>query len=87
VDVLFVGPNDLSQALGEPGQTTSERFCEALARVASEAARAKKAAGIMVGRRDYIPRLAEIGYRIFTTSDRALFLESGRAWRTAVTRS
>lgn len=87
VDVLFVGPNDLSQALGEPGQTTSERYRAALARVASEAARARKAAGIMVGRREDIPHLAGLGYRIFTTSDRVLFLESARAWRTAVTRS
>ena len=26
VDVLFVGPNDLSQALGTPGDTSTERF-------------------------------------------------------------
>lgn len=87
VDVLFVGPNDLSQALGEPGQTTSERFRAALARVGSEAARGRKAAGIMVGRREDIPRLAELGYRIFTTSDRALFLESGRRWRDSIPKS
>ena len=83
VDVLFVGPNDLSQALGEPGETTSKRFSAEVARVASEAARARKAAGIMVGHREDIPRLADLGYRIFTTSDRALVLESGRRWRDA----
>jgi 4-hydroxy-2-oxoheptanedioate aldolase len=83
VDILFVGPNDLSQALGEPGETTSKRFGAELARVASEASRARKAAGIMVGRREDIPRLADLGYRIFTTSDRALLLESGRRWRDA----
>jgi 4-hydroxy-2-oxoheptanedioate aldolase len=83
VDVLFVGPNDLSQALGEPGETTSKRFGAELARVASEASRARKAAGIMVGRREDIPRLADLGYRIFTTSDRALLLESARRWRDA----
>jgi 2-dehydro-3-deoxyglucarate aldolase/4-hydroxy-2-oxoheptanedioate aldolase len=87
VDVLFVGPNDLSQALGAPGEMNTKEFGAALSRVASEAARAGKAAGIMVGRREDIPRFAELGYRIFTTSDRALLLESGRAWRTAVTRS
>lgn len=84
VDVLFVGPNDLSQALGTPGDTSSENFRAALARVASEASRAKKAAGIMVGRREDIPRLSELGYRIFTTSDRALVLESAKRWREAL---
>jgi len=81
VDVLFVGPNDLSQALGAPGDTSSERFRAEVARVASEAARAGKAAGIMVVRREDIPGLARLGYRFFTTSDRALVLESGRRWR------
>ena len=81
VDVLFVGPNDLSQALGAPGDTTSERFRSALARVASEAARAGKTAGIMVGNRDQIPALRELGYRFFTTSDRGLVLESAKKWR------
>lgn len=84
VDVLFVGPNDLSQALGAPGDTSSDEYRAALGRVASEAARAGKAAGIMVGRREDVPRLAALGYRFFTTSDRALVLESGRRWREAV---
>jgi 2-keto-3-deoxy-L-rhamnonate aldolase RhmA len=84
VDVLYVGPNDLSQALGAPGDTTSERFRSALARVASEAASAGKTAGIMVGNRDQIPALRDLGYRFFTTSDRALALESARKWREAL---
>lgn len=84
VDVLFVGPNDLSQALGAPGDTSSDEYRAALGRVASEAARAGKAAGIMVGRREDVPGLAALGYRFFTTSDRALVLESGRRWREAV---
>jgi 4-hydroxy-2-oxoheptanedioate aldolase len=83
VDVLYVGPNDLSQALGAPGDTTSERFRSALERVASEAARAGKTAGIMVANRDQIPSLRTLGYRFFTTSDRALLFEAGRSWRTA----
>jgi len=84
VDVLFVGPNDLSQALGSPGDTASERFRAEVARVASEAGRAGKSAGIMVARREDIAGLARRGYRFFTTSDRALFLESGRRWAEAV---
>jgi 2-keto-3-deoxy-L-rhamnonate aldolase RhmA len=83
VDLLYVGPNDLSQALGAPGDTSSESFRSALARVASEAARAGKTAGIMVGRREDLSALAALGYRFFTTSDRALLFEAGRSWRTA----
>jgi len=84
VDVLFVGPNDLSQALGFPGDTASERFRSAVARVASEASRAGKTAGIMVGNRDQIPAFRDLGYRFFTTSDRALVLESARKWTETV---
>jgi 2-keto-3-deoxy-L-rhamnonate aldolase RhmA len=84
VDVLFVGPNDLSQALGAPGDTSSEGYRGALVRVATEAGRAGKAAGIMVGNRDQIPALRDLGYRFFTTSDRALVLESARQWRAAM---
>ena len=84
VDVLFVGPNDLSQALGAPGDTSSERFRTEVARVASEAGRAGKSAGIMVARREDIAALARLGYRFFTTSDRALVLESAKRWREAL---
>jgi len=38
----------------------------------------------MVGRREDIPHLSELGYRIFTTSDRALVLESAKRWREAL---
>jgi hypothetical protein len=37
----------------------------------------------MVGNRDQIPSLRTLGYRFFTTSDRALLFEAGRSWRTA----
>jgi 4-hydroxy-2-oxoheptanedioate aldolase len=84
VDLLFVGPNDLSQALQIPGKTSDPRFLEAVGRVAAEAGKAGKAAGVMVSRREDLPRLPEQGYRIFATSDRALVLESGRAWRQAL---
>jgi hypothetical protein len=40
----------------------------------------------MVRRREEIPRLLDAGYRLFTTSDRVLLLESGRLWREAIDR-
>ncbi len=84
LDVLFVGPNDLSQALGIPGRFDDPRYEEALRRVALAAKKAGRTAGIMAGRRDQVPKLLEAGFRFLTVSDRALLLESGRAWRAAV---
>ena len=84
LDVLYVGPNDLTQALGVPGQYGDRRYREALARVASEAKASSKAAGIMLGRADQIPPLRDLGYSFFTTSDRTLVVESARAWRAAL---
>jgi hypothetical protein len=37
----------------------------------------------MVGCREDLSALAALGYRFFTTSDRALLFEAGRSWRTA----
>lgn len=86
LDVLYVGPNDLTQALGVPGQYGDPRYKEALARIAGQAKTSGKSAGIMLGRSDQIPALLETGYRFFTTSDRTLVLESARSWRAALGR-
>jgi 4-hydroxy-2-oxoheptanedioate aldolase len=86
VDLLFVGPNDLSQALGVPGHYDDPRFVAALEKVGSVAREADKAAGIMLRTVDQIPGLAALGYTMFTTSDRSLFLQSAAAWRSAMAR-
>lgn len=86
VDVLFVGPNDLTQALGIPGKVDDRRYLDALDRVAKAAAGHGKVAGIMLGRKEQIAALVETGYRFFTTSDRALLIESARSWRAALAR-
>jgi 4-hydroxy-2-oxoheptanedioate aldolase len=87
VDVLFVGPNDLSQALGVPGHYDDPRYRAAVERVAVVAREHAKAAGIMLRSREQVPALAELGYTVFTTSDRTLLSESARAWRSAVPRT
>lgn len=48
IDVLFVGPTDLSHALGVPGQLDHPAYQEAVARVGKAAADANKAAGVLV---------------------------------------
>jgi len=84
LDVLFVGPNDLTQALGIPGQYDDSRYRSAVEKIARAAEQAGKTAGIMLSQREQIPPLARLGFRFFTTSDRALVLESARSWREAL---
>src|SRR5262245_53989223 len=87
LDLLFVGPNDLSQALGVPGHYDDPRYVAAIEKVASVARDAGKAAGIMLRTVDQIPALSSLGYSVFTTSDRSLFLQSSGVWRTALKRA
>ncbi|MGI8574379.1 MAG: HpcH/HpaI aldolase family protein [Egibacteraceae bacterium] len=49
VDVLFVGPRDLSHDLGVPGDTAAPVFREALERVRAAASDHGKACGLLVG--------------------------------------
>jgi 2-keto-3-deoxy-L-rhamnonate aldolase RhmA len=84
VDLLFVGPNDLSQALGVPGRYDDPRYVAGVERVAHVAAEHGKAAGIMLRTADQIPDLRRPGYSLFTTSDRTLLAQSAKSWRKAL---
>lgn len=84
VDLLFVGPNDLSQALGVPGRYDDPRYTAAVERVGATAREHGKAAGIMLRAASEIPALRDQGYTVFTTSDRALFSQSAREWRASL---
>lgn len=86
VDVLFVGPNDLSQALGVPGHYDDPRYRAAVEKVGAVAKQHAKAAGIMLRTADQIPGLAALGYSVFTTSDRSLLMQAAGAWRSALKR-
>jgi 2-keto-3-deoxy-L-rhamnonate aldolase RhmA len=68
VDVLFVGPADLSYSLGVPGDIHAEAFDTAIRRVAAAARSHGKAAGVMVWRPDDIARYADAGYTVFSLS-------------------
>jgi 4-hydroxy-2-oxoheptanedioate aldolase len=48
VDVLFVGPRDLSHDLGVPGNTAAPQFTEAIDQVKAAARRHGKACGLLV---------------------------------------
>lgn len=63
VDVLFVGPRDLSHALGVPGDTSAPVYVEALARVRAAATAHGKAAGLLVSDGAAAARYAADGWR------------------------
>ncbi|HWH24562.1 MAG TPA: aldolase/citrate lyase family protein [Candidatus Limnocylindria bacterium] len=65
VDVLFIGPADLSHALGTPGDITSAAYREAVSFVGAAAASAGKAAGVLLWSLEELPMYIEAGYRAF----------------------
>jgi 2-keto-3-deoxy-L-rhamnonate aldolase RhmA len=75
IDVLFVGPTDLSHALGLPGNIDHPEF-EAAARRVADAARATgKAAGILVSDPEDVGRYAAMGFSFFSLSSEARILD------------
>jgi 2-keto-3-deoxy-L-rhamnonate aldolase RhmA len=75
VDVLFVGPTDLSHALGIPGRVDDPRFDDALRAVAAAAHRAGKAAGVMLWHPDDTRRYIELGYTFLSISSEGSLLD------------
>ncbi len=76
VDVLFVGPTDLSHSLGHPGEATHPDVVRAIERVRDVVVPSDKTFGIFAGTPDTARHWEERGARYFaTTPDR--FLASG----------
>jgi 2-keto-3-deoxy-L-rhamnonate aldolase RhmA len=65
VDLLFVGPADLSQVLGVPGDFENPRCLEAIERIARTCADAKKPWGIVPRGSDYATRMRAWGCQMF----------------------
>ena len=64
VDVLFVGPMDLTTSMGIAGQYDHPRFHDALRVVADAALGAGKAAGILLLDPANLPLVRELGYTV-----------------------
>ncbi|WP_438291016.1 HpcH/HpaI aldolase family protein [Streptomyces sp. HUAS TT7] len=80
IDVLFVGPRDLSYDLGVPGDTAAPVFQDALARILAAAESAGLAAGILAPDARAARQYAAEGFRfIGIGSDSAMLLQAGRA--------
>ncbi len=79
VDVLFVGPNDLSIALGVPGQFSSPILLSAIEKVISVAQRYGKAAGIQCADGQSAAVWIQKGMRFLSVSSEiGLFMSGGR---------
>jgi len=65
VDVLFIGPLDLSVNLGIAQQFEHQNFIEAMDSVAAACKNHGKAAGILVPNLDYLPLWIEKGFTFF----------------------
>jgi 2-dehydro-3-deoxyglucarate aldolase/4-hydroxy-2-oxoheptanedioate aldolase len=68
VDVLFVGPADLTHALGVRGQIDHPTFLAAVERVAEATRSAGKGAGVLIWRPEDARPYAERGYTFFALS-------------------
>lgn len=62
VDVLFVGPTDLSYNMGIRDQLEAPQFTETLKKVADTAKKHGKAAGILVHNNALVPKVRDLGY-------------------------
>jgi 4-hydroxy-2-oxoheptanedioate aldolase len=85
VDVLFVGPADLSHSLGIPGQFDHADYRTALERVAAACREHGKAAGILIYDPAVVPGLVDLGYSfIGIGADAALVSEGAKRSLAAV---
>ena len=75
VDVLFVGPTDLSHALGIPGRLDDPVFGAALARVGRAARAAGKAAGALLKVPEDVGRYAAEGFTLLGIASEAAILD------------
>jgi 2-keto-3-deoxy-L-rhamnonate aldolase RhmA len=80
IDVLFVGPSDLSYSMGRFRRFDDPEFRAALERVVAAAEGAGKAAGIMVPGPEAIRAAAEDGFRMIAVgTDVSLLLAGAKA--------
>lgn len=84
VDVVFVGPTDLSQALGIPGRTGDPVLVEAFDRIARAVAGSDAALGVLVGDEDGARAWTERGARYVAVTVEAMIGSRSRAFLAAL---
>jgi 2-keto-3-deoxy-L-rhamnonate aldolase RhmA len=79
VDVLFVGPRDLTHALGVPGRTEAPEYRDALARVVAAARAAGVAAGVLAATRDAADGYVDDGFGFVAVGSDSSFIATAAA--------
>jgi len=77
VDVLFVGPADLSHSLGVPGRFDDPTYLDAIGSVVAAAARHGKTAGILIYDAALFARHLELGFRFIGLGSEGSFVSTG----------
>jgi 4-hydroxy-2-oxoheptanedioate aldolase len=77
VDVLFVGPADLSHALGVPGQFDDRTYLDALATVVAATQRHGKSAGILIYDPAAFGTHADLGFRFIGIGSEGSYVSAG----------
>lgn len=77
VDVLFIGPLDLSLNVGMPKKFDDPNYMELLKTVAKNANVAGKAAGILLPSIDLVERIYDIGYRFIAVGSDSGMIANG----------
>jgi 2-dehydro-3-deoxyglucarate aldolase/4-hydroxy-2-oxoheptanedioate aldolase len=77
VDLLFVGPSDLSQVLGVPGDFENPRCLEAIEDIARACAQAGKPWGVYSRGPEYAERMRSLGCRLFVLAADIAMLHAG----------
>ncbi len=78
-DVVFLGPNDLSQSLGMPGQMHHPKVVAAMKDAVERIRKAGKAAGVFAKDTDDARHWADLGVQYVSISmDVGIFLEACR---------
>jgi 2-keto-3-deoxy-L-rhamnonate aldolase RhmA len=77
VDVLFVGPADLSHSLGVPGRFDAPEYLDALESVVRACRASSKAAGILLRSTEAFDRHLELGFRFVGLGSDGAFVSDG----------
>ncbi len=77
VDVLFVGPADLSMALGIFNQFDHPLFLDAVKKTGNAAKKYGKAAGVLLFNPDHFNQFYEAGYRFIASGADMAFVNNG----------
>jgi 2-dehydro-3-deoxyglucarate aldolase/4-hydroxy-2-oxoheptanedioate aldolase len=86
VDVLFVGPTDLTHALGVPGQIDHPSYRDAITAVAKAAKAHGKATGVLLWKAEDAKAYAELGFTVFAISSEGALLDRSVRAALAATR-